>query len=296
MLALPDETGVLERLIAWGAEHPSIRALILTSSRARSDDSVDLLSDYDVIAAVTDTDTFTTNNDWISAYGRPLARWGDQSELYGITKYFLGVVYADGVKVDYTLWPDALLERVAEAEALPEELDVGYRVLLDKNGRTSDWAAPTYQAHIPAPPTEAEYRALIEEFWWDTSYVAKALWRGEVVFAKFVLDHDAKFVALRRLLEWRIELDHEWSLRPGAYGRGLERLLPADISGELASTYVGTDVEENWDALFRTTALFRRVAIEVGDALGYAYPEDVDEGVSAHLEGVRRLGSRPAGQ
>ena len=96
------------------------------------------------------------------------------------------------------------------------------------------------------------------------TYVAKALWRGEVVFAKFALDYDAKFVALRRVLEWRIELDHDWSLRPGAYGRGLERLLPADISAELASTYVGTGIEENWDALFRTTALFRRVATEVG--------------------------------
>lgn len=296
MLALPDETDVLERLIAWGEEHPSIRAVILTSSRARADDSVDLLSDYDVIVAVTDTAAFEANDVWVSAYGRPLARWGDQSELYGLRKYFLGVVYANGVKVDYTVWPHALLERVAEAEALPEELDVGYRVLLDKDGRTSGWTAPTYRAHIPARPTEAEYRAIIEEFWWDTSYVAKALWRGEVVFAKFALDYDAKIVALCRILEWRIELDHDWSLRPGAYGRGLERLLPADLSAELGSTYVGTDVEESWDALFRTTALLRRVATEVGDALGYAYPEDVDEGVSAYLEGVRQLGSRPGRQ
>ena len=136
---------------------------------------------------------------------------------------------------------------------------------------------PTYRAHIPAQPAEAEYRAIVEEFWWDTTYVAKALWRGEIVFAKFALDYDAKFVALRRVLEWRIELDHDWSLRPGAYGRGLERTFPPTSGPQLASTYVGADIEESWDALFRTTALFRRVANEVGDALGYAYPEDVDE-------------------
>ncbi|MBA3332793.1 MAG: aminoglycoside 6-adenylyltransferase [Actinobacteria bacterium] len=296
MLTLPAEADVLERLVAWGEADGSIRALILTSSRARSDGSVDTLSDYDLIVAVTDTAGFTTNDEWVSAYGEPLARWGDQSELYGLTKHFLGVVYADGVKVDYTVWPEALLERVAEAEALPEELDVGYRVLLDKQGRTARWNAPTYRAHIPAPPTEAEYRAIIEEFWWDTTYVAKALWRGEVVFAKFALDYDAKIVALRRILEWRIELDHEWSLRPGAYGRGLERRLPADIWSELAGTYVGPEVEENWDALFRTTALFRRMATEVGDALGYAYPLDVDEAVSDYLEKVRQLPSGHGGQ
>ncbi len=160
-------------------------------------------------------------------------------------------------------------------------------------GATAGWPAATYRAHIPAKPTATEYRALVEEFWWDTTYVAKALWRGEVVFAKFVLDYDAKHGALRRMLEWRIELDHDWSLRPGAYGRGLERHLPDDLRSELSATYVGANIEENWSALFRTTALFRRVATEVGDALGYAYPLDVDEAVTAHLEAVR-LGSSSA--
>lgn len=206
-----------------------------------------------------------------------------------MTTYFCGVIYDDGVRVDYTVWPDALLERVSEEASLPEGLDVGYRVLLDKDAGTAGWKPPTDRAHIPARPTQAEYDALIDEFWWDTTYVAKSLWRGEVVFAKFMLDYDAKLVALRRLLECRIEIDHDWSLKPGVYGRGLERLLPPDMWSELASTYVGTDVEDNWNALFRSTALFRRVASDVGDALGYPYPRQVDDAVTAHLEAVRGL-------
>ena len=35
---------------------------------------------------------------------------------------------------------------------------------------------------------------------------------------------------------------------------------------------------------------------EVGDALGYAYPLDVDEAVTAHLESIRQLPSRHGGQ
>lgn len=289
MPSLPRESEVLGRLVAWGEAHDSVRALVLTSSRARSDGTADRLSDYDAIVIVPDTATFVSRRGWESAYGSPLAAWGDESEVFGERTVFRGLVYPDGVKVDYTIWPVALADRVAESEALPDDLDVGYRVLLDKDGATSRWSPPTFRAHIPTPPTRDEYQAVVEEFWWDTTYVAKALRRGDVVFAKFVLDYDAKLVALRRLLEWRIELDHDWSLRPGAYGRGLERHLPQELADELAATYVGADPDENWDALFKTTALFRRVAGEVGEALGYPYPHDVDAAVTAHLEAVRAL-------
>jgi aminoglycoside 6-adenylyltransferase len=288
-LVLPEESEVLAKVVAWAEGDPSVRTMILTSSRARGDGEADALSDYDVIVAVRDAAEFAASDAWAQEYGEPLVRWNDQGELDGETTYFRGVVYRDGAKIDYTVWPEALLERVSKRATLPDVLDVGYRILLDKDASTSDWRPPSHRAHIPAKPTKDQYDALVDEFWWDTTYVAKGLWRGEVIFVKFALDHDAKFGALRRFLEWRIEIDHEWSLKPGAYGRGIERLLPADIWSELASTYVGIEAENNWSALFRTTALFRRVATEVGDALGYTYPQDVDDAVTAQLERVREL-------
>jgi aminoglycoside 6-adenylyltransferase len=270
--------------------------MVLTSTRARPGASLDALSDYDVIVFVADAEGFVGSDAWQSAYGRPAARWSDEAELDGLTTFFRGVVYEDGTKIDYSIWPEGLVELVADRPVLPDQLDVGYRVLLDKDGGTDAWPPPTYRAHIPARPTRGEYEALASEFWWDTTYVAKGLWRGEVLFAKFALDDDAKFGALRRLLEWRVELDHDWALRPGAYGRGLESLLPADVWSELSSTYVGTGIEENWNALFRTVALFRRIASEVGDRLGYAYPQEIDDAVAAHLDRVRRLRPSAPGQ
>lgn len=283
----PDEREVLERLVGWAAARDEVRALVLTSTRASARDGVDDFSDYDVIVAVRDAERFVAAEAWRDAYGRRLVGWGDEHELYGETAYFRGLVHDDWVRIDWTVWPVALLDRVAERAELPDNLDVGYRVLLDKDGRTDGWPVPTYRAHVPRRPTEAEYRAAVEEFWWDTLYVAKSLWRGHVVVAKFSLDYDAKLVALRRVLEWRIELDHGWSLKPGVYGKGIEQLLPARDWRELEATYVGAAVEENWDALFRTAALFRRVAREVGDALGYPYPQEVDDGVGAHLRAIR---------
>ncbi len=43
---------VLDTLVAWGERTPEIRAMTVTSTRARPDGRVDEFSDYDVILAV----------------------------------------------------------------------------------------------------------------------------------------------------------------------------------------------------------------------------------------------------
>jgi aminoglycoside 6-adenylyltransferase len=263
---------VLDRIVAWASGADAVRLVVLTSTRARGDG--DALSDYDLIVALTDLDAF----DPAAAYGTPAARWGDEHLLHGTTTFFRGVVYDDGTKVDWTLWPANVPELVAE-HGLSDDLDVGYRVLLDKGGVTARWSEPTYRAHIPARPTEADYVALVEEFWWSATYVAKARARGERFFERFVMEIDLTHTVVRRMLEWSIEIRHDWEWKPGAYGRGLERELPEDIAAE---------VEAAAGSFERTTALFRRVAREVGEALGYPYPQRADDAVSAYVDKLRR--------
>ncbi|HYP38895.1 MAG TPA: aminoglycoside 6-adenylyltransferase [Chloroflexia bacterium] len=291
MLQIPQEKDVVDKLVAWGIDHPLIRALILTSSRTRPDGPVDPLSDYDLILAVSDVGPFAFDDAWVYDYDRPMVRWGDQSEMHGLTTYFRGVVYQNYVKIDYSIWPVELLGRIAASSSLPDQFHVVYRVLLDKDQRTAGWKPPSYQAHIPARPAEAEYRALIEEFWWGTTYVAKSLWRDDLVFAKWVLDQDLKLETMRRMLEWRIEIEHDWSVKPGVYGRGLKQLLSPNIWSEFAGTYVSLDTEETWAALDRVIALFRQVAADVGNALSYTYPQQVDDQVSAYLDAIRKMPS-----
>jgi aminoglycoside 6-adenylyltransferase len=288
MMHVPQEQEVVDKLVSWGTAHPLVSAMILTSSRTRPDGLVDPLSDYDLILVVSDVRPFAFEDAWISEYGRPMVRWGDQGEEHGLATYFRGVIYQNYVKIDYSIWPVEVLERITDEAPLPE-LDMGYRVLLDKEQRTTGWKQPTYQAYIPARPTEAEYQALVEEFWWGTTYVAKSLWRDDLVFSKWVLDQDLKLETMRRILEWRIEIDHNWSVKPGIHGRGLKQLLPLNIWSEFASTYVSLDVEETWAALDRVIELFRQVAPDVGNALGYTYPQQVDDHVSAYLEAIREM-------
>lgn len=75
-----------------------------------------------------------------------------------------------------------------QAPTLLDELDAGYRVLLDKDQLTAALPPPTHRAYLPTPPDEAAYQQWIEEFFSDVPYVAKCLWRGELFPAKWCLD------------------------------------------------------------------------------------------------------------
>jgi aminoglycoside 6-adenylyltransferase len=69
----------------------------------------------------------------------------------------------------------------------------------------------------------------------------------------------------------------------------VEALASPDLWAELERTYTGPDLQDNWEALFRTITLFRKVAEKVGQALGYKYPESMDRRTVTYLQQVRQL-------
>lgn len=288
------ENEITRRVVRWAEGQEAIRAVLLTSSRVNPNAPVDPLSDYDVVLVVRDVRRFHEDERWLEDFGKVLVVYRDPiRERYGGETLIFVTQYEDGTKIDYTVWPVEVLRRIVEAPTLPPELDIGYAVLLDKDHLTDGLKPPTYRAYIPTPPTEAEYRAAIELFFHEGTYVAKNLWRDELLPAKYSLDEVMKLHALLPMLEWRMEIDHNWSVKTGVYGRGLKRRLRPEIWAELESTYVGAGIEENWEAFFRAIALFRKVAIEVGDHLGYSYPHDLDRRATDYFRRVRSLPRSP---
>jgi len=197
--------------------------------------------------------------------------------------------YEDGFKIDFNLWPVELLKQIVSEPQLWKEFDAGYQVLIDKDNLTAGLKSPTYRAYIPTPPTETQYHARIESFFLDTTYVAKFLWRDDLVAAKYILDDSLKHNHLLPMFEWHIEIHHDWSLKLGPYGRGLKRRLRPDLWAELEQTYTGAELESNWTALFRTVSLMRRVATEVGEAMGFRYPDEMEQRVTKYLNWVKDL-------
>ena len=282
---------VISKLVQWAEQRESIRAMLLTSTRAIPNAPVDIFSDYDVVLVVEDIYPFFEERGWLEDFGEVLVVYWDpiySDPDYGIEKFANVTQYADGLKIDFTLWPVELMRRIVQAPLLQAELDAGYRVLMDKDHLTDDLQPPTYKAYIPTPPTEQVYQKTIEDFLSDAPYVAKCLLRGELFPTKWCLDYDMKHVFLRPMLEWRMELDHGWSMPAGALGKGLKKRLPPEIWSKLENTYAGADIADNWESLFRTMALFRQVAIEVGEGLGYVYPHDLDQRVNDFVRKMQR--------
>ncbi len=283
---------VVRRLIRWADGKDQIRAMLMTSTRAVPNAPVDALSDYDVVLVVEDIRVFFFDRSWLGDFGEVLVALWDEIEPdpdHGIEQTGNVVQYADGLKIDFRIWPVILLRRITGAPTLTDELDAGYAVLLDKDGLTAGLAPPTHKAYVPNRPDEAAFQTWVNDFFSDAPYVAKFLWRDELLPAKWVLDYDMKHVYLRRMLEWRMELDHGWSQPAHWLGKGLKRRLPSEVWEELEGTYVGAAVAENWEALFRTLALFRRVATGVADDLGYVYPLDLDERVTGYVQAIKGM-------
>ncbi len=284
--------GIIPALIQWAMARNLVRAMVLTSTRAAPNAPVDALSDYDVILIVQDIQPFVTERTWLNDFGEVLVVYWDPihpNPVFGLEQCGNVTQYADGLKIDFTLWPVALFQRIVAAPMLPDGLDAGYRVLLDKDHLTATLRPPTFTAYVPKPPTDTAYQTLINDFLSSAPYVAKCLWRDEIMPAKWVLDFDMKHPFLRQLLEWRMAMDHSWSVPAGNLGKGLKKRLPPDIWTALEQTYVGASIADNWEALAHTLALFRQVAVEVGEHLGYTYPHDLHQRVSAYVEQIKQM-------
>lgn len=283
---------IIQQLLHWAASRDAVRALLLTSSRATPHAVVDILSDYDVILVVRDLHPFYTDRSWLQHFGQVLVSYWDPihpDPTTGLARVGNVIQFVDNFRIDFTLWPVALAQAMAAAPTLPDELDAGYSILLDKDHLLDDMAPPTYRAYIPTPPTNQAFQTLIEEFFSDAPHLAKCLWRDELLPAKWCLDYDMKHVYLRPLLEWRMAIDHNWAAPAGSMGKGLKKQLPPALWTQLESCYAGATIADNWVAFYNTMALFGQVAREVGVALGYVYPVELEQRVTAYVQKIQHL-------
>jgi aminoglycoside 6-adenylyltransferase len=280
---------MINRFIEWGKKQPGVRAMIMTSTLAIPGSESDILSDYDVILILDDVHPFFESRGWLKAFGNILALYRDPLESeQGSLKSGYVIQFEQGLKIDFSLWEIDIFEKIVAGPDPDPELDAGYLILLDKDHLTDGLKPATFQGYIPKPPSEAKYQEAIEVFFLDTTYVAKFLWRDDLVAAKHIQELLIQ-EHLLPMLVWHIEIEHGWSVKPGPYGRNLKKWLRPDLWEAMKGIYTGAGLNENWEGLFLTIELMHKTAVEVGEKLGFFYPYELETKMIAHLQRVKEL-------
>jgi len=108
------EQPVIDKLTAWAKAKPDIRAVILTSSRAKPNATLDEFSDYDIIFVAEDIKPYLQDESWLDEFGRVLVVYRDPVEIrFGFERFIRVTQYETGLKIDFTLAGGPVETRIA---------------------------------------------------------------------------------------------------------------------------------------------------------------------------------------
>lgn len=275
---------MLDLIVGTAEQDDRIRAAIMGGSRANPNAQRDIFQDFDIVYLVTDVDPFKHDHLWITRFGELMIlqmpdAMGDLP-VRNDGRFAYLMQFADGNRIDLTLFPVATLN-----EFKWESLSI---LLLDKDHILEPFPAPSERDFLPEPPTAKAFSDCCNEFWWVCPYVAKGLWRGEIVYAKHILDQVIR-EQLVKMLTWYVGMKTDWKQNPGKFGKYLQKGLEPKLWSMLENTYADAGYESTWDSLQSMCELFRVTAATVAQHFGLSYPTDDDAKVSAHLKRVRQL-------
>ena len=283
------EAEMLDLIVETAIDDDRIRAVIMNGSRVNPNIRRDPFQDFDIVYFVTDVRSFKEDPEWIQRFGElmilqlPEDMQDPPPAIEGGFAYLMQ--FKDGNRIDLSIYP---LEKVPERTR--DSLTV---VLVDKDELLGSLPPSSEKTYLPSPPTAKSFGDCCNEFWWVSPYVAKGLWRRQVIYAKSFLDCVLR-EELMKMLVWQIGIKSNFSVNPGKFGKYFSDFLEPELWQLLLATYAGSDYAETWDALMAMGELFRKSAISVAYEMGFTYPMEDDRRVSSYLAHVRKLPSDAA--
>ncbi|EGL16979.1 MULTISPECIES: aminoglycoside 6-adenylyltransferase [unclassified Paenibacillus] len=272
-------------LVLKVAENDSrVRAVGLNGSRTNPNVPKDIFRDYDIVYLVTDRESFLNDPEWVNVFGeRMIMQTPEEMALFPNelgNRFTYLMLFEDGNRIDLMLIP--LEEK--EMYCREDKLTV---ILLDKDNALPVIPPPTDEDYWVQRPNAEFYADCCNEFWWVSTYVAKGLWRQEILYA---IDHlNLVRAMLLKMLEWKVGIDTGFSLSIGKNGKFLKRYLDEESWNKLLSTYENGSYDQVWNALYVMGELFEPAALQVAAEFGYVYPAEEAEKIKPYLRQVQLL-------
>lgn len=264
---------LLARLVRWANTDPDILAAFIIGSRARSDHPADQWSDLDILILSTTCDRHLHSLDWISAVGGPwLVTFLEPIAGCGGTER--RVLFEDGLDVDFAFLPPSVLDHPMSAEVVRR----GIRVLVDKCDASDRLPELAKLPSGPTLPSEADYAELVNDVLYHYLWAARKLRRGEFAVAIGCVDGYLKS-RLFTMVEWHAKATNGPQYDTWPRGRFLEKWADPRVVQGLRQAYAHYDPDDMRRALRATVNLFRWIAEETAEVLGFTYPMRADRKV-----------------
>ncbi|MGL4738782.1 MAG: aminoglycoside 6-adenylyltransferase [Cellulosilyticaceae bacterium] len=268
-------------ILEFAKAHDEIKAVYMNGSRANPNVPRDCYQDYDIVYAVTDPMTFIEDKQWIPYFGEiAVMQEPDDSELFEEVvdwqaKYTYLMQFQDGNRIDLTFQNVEAAKEKCQSDSLTV-------VLLDKEGILPLVMAPSDRDYYVKRPTERMFLECCNEFWWVAPYIAKGLWRGEILYA---MDHLNECVRpmLLQMLAWQVGEQHGFEITVGKNNKYLQQYVAEAVWERLLETYPIADEQAIWEALEKTCGLFEEMAQQVAKVFGYRYHAEEAAGSKAYI-------------
>lgn len=262
-----------------------ILAVYMNGSRTNKNVPKDIFQDYDIVFVVKETKSFIEDKEWIGNFGNILyMQYPEENPYYPSDKencYGWLMQFDDGVRIDLHV------ETVPHAKEniLNDKL---CKILLDKENILPEIPEASDEDYHVKKPSEAQFTACANDFWWCTNNLAKGLWRKEMPYVQDM----ANFVVrkqLERMLSWKAGIKTNFSISTGKSAKYLYKWISEEEYKEYLNTYFGGDTEEAWKAIFSMCGLFNSVAGFVARELEYNYNKKEAEAAEGFLRRVKNL-------
>ena len=278
------EQEMLGLIVTFIREDENIRAAVLNGSRADPNVTKDFFQDFDVLCFVRSVEPYVKNRDFIRRFGKIMImqvpeEMGDPPPRNDGSYVYL-MQFADGNRIDLGFCSVDDIGRASE-----DSLTV---LLIDKDGLIGELPPSSDKDYLPAEPTKKQYEDCCNEFWWVCPYAAKGLWRGDLLYARFLMDSVIR-KQLMKMMTWYFGIVTGFKKSPGKLGKNIKYHIDPPVWTMLKDTFSDSDTANVWEALLTMCRLFRMTAQQVADTFGFGYPESEDLNVSKHLEHIRSL-------
>lgn len=128
-------------IIKWAESNTDVRIMLITSSLVNPLANVDDLSDLDIELVFENSEKYILDKNWTLNFGNPIATIEDYLNKETAIKMIL---YEDHIKVDFKLHNKVDFLKEINQEKLPYDLDIGYEILIDKEGISPSMPKPSF--------------------------------------------------------------------------------------------------------------------------------------------------------